>query len=442
MKIVHIPFCFYPDAVGGTEIYVRSLAGEQQRDGHEVLICAPSSTDSSYLHQGLRVRRFAVDESLRDVADSYGEGDERAATRFGEILDEEQPDIVHLHALTRGASPRLIREAKSRGIATIFSYHTPTVSCVRGTLLRDGAKACAGLLDVPTCTSCNLNSLGAPHPVAAALGLLPPGVSRVIGQRIPAGRVATAFRMSELVELRHSAFRAIMREVDFVVALCEWTRDLLVLNGVPAGKIILSRQGVPAQLSHESPAAQPASALRIVFLGRMAPEKGLPVLIRALRAIPAANVTLDIYGSLQPLFVSSQTTLIEDKRISFRGLLARQDLLGTLRQYDVVAVPSQWLETGPMVVMEAFAAGIPVIGSRLGGIAELVRHDVDGLLIEASSVRDWAAAISDLASDRSLLRRLRAGIVRQHTTWEVAKEIDEVYAQVIPQYGRSMAAAR
>jgi glycosyltransferase involved in cell wall biosynthesis len=231
-----------------------------------------------------------------------------------------------------------------------------------------------------------------------------------------------------------------MREVDFVVALCKWTRDLLVLNGVPAGKIILSRQAVSAELFHERPKTGAASCLRIAFLGRMAPEKGLPILIEALRAIPTADVSLDIYG--EPPLDFNATTVTNDQRISFRGLLARQDLLGTLQNHDVVAVPSQWLETGPMVVMEAFAAGVPVIGSRLGGIAELVRHGVDGLLIEPASVRDWAAAINDLAADRSLLSRLRAGVVRQRTTREAATEIEEVYAQVVPQYRRAIAVAR
>ncbi len=56
-------------------------------------------------------------------------------------------------------------------------------------------------------------------------------------------------------------------------------------------------------------------------------------------------------------------------------------MVDTLASYDATVVPSQWLETGPLIVLESFAAGTPVIGSNLGGVAELVSHDRDGWLV-------------------------------------------------------------
>ena len=74
-----------------------------------------------------------------------------------------------------------------------------------------------------------------------------------------------------------------------------------------------------------------------------------------------------------------------------------------------------------------------MIGSRLGGIAELVDDNLNGLLIEPNSVQDWAAAINTLALNRALLARLRAGITRQRTMREAAHEVQDVYAQIVPQ---------
>ncbi len=74
-----------------------------------------------------------------------------------------------------------------------------------------------------------------------------------------------------------------------------------------------------------------------------------------------------------------------------------------MQRYDVLAVPSQWLETGPLVVMEAFAAGVPVLGSNLGGIGELVTSGVDGLLVEPASIVAWRTALEALCRDRELL---------------------------------------
>ena len=357
MKLLHVPFCFYPDAVGGTEIYVAGLAREQQRLGHQITICSPALSDAAYVHEGLPVRRFAINPNVNNIADLYDAGDIDAAHRFGKILDAEQPDVVHLHAFTRGVSLRLVHEAKVRGIATVFSYHTPTVSCMRGTLLRNGTDVCDGLLNVRTCASCNLNNLGVPQPVSGWLASLPPNAGRAISQVAPAGMVTTALRMTELVNLRHSTFRALTQDVDRLIALCKWTRDLLALNNVPADKISLSRQGISLEPINTPLAINPHSELRIAFLGRLSPEKGLPILMKAFREIPFARVTLDVYGISQDLEKPSKPIAIHDSRIKFHAPLLRSELIGTLQTYDLIAVPSQWLETGPMVVMEAFAAG-------------------------------------------------------------------------------------
>ncbi len=101
-----------------------------------------------------------------------------------------------------------------------------------------------------------------------------------------------------------------------------------------------------------------------------------------------------------------------------------------LRDYDLLVVPSQWLETGPLVVLEAFAAGIPVLGSRLGGIAELVKDGENGILVEADSVAAWAAALNRLSRESELLRRLRSGVRPPRTMADVAEEMLALYHSI------------
>jgi glycosyltransferase involved in cell wall biosynthesis len=83
------------------------------------------------------------------------------------------------------------------------------------------------------------------------------------------------------------------------------------------------------------------------------------------------------------------------------------------------------------VVLEAFAAGVPVLGSRLGGIAELVDHGVNGLLVQADSAASWATAISKLCLDGQLLQKLRAGIAPPRRMSEVASEMSSLYASLV-----------
>ena len=82
----------------------------------------------------------------------------------------------------------------------------------------------------------------------------------------------------------------------------------------------------------------------------------------------------------------------------------------TVAAYDVMLVPSQVVETGPLVVLDAHAAGVPVIGSALGGIADRVLDDVNGQLVPHGSVAAWTAAVRRVARDRSILDRWRGAI--------------------------------
>jgi glycosyltransferase involved in cell wall biosynthesis len=92
--------------------------------------------------------------------------------------------------------------------------------------------------------------------------------------------------------------------------------------------------------------------------------------------------------------------------------------------------PSQGLETGPLVVYEAFAAGTPVVGSNLGGIAELIRHEENGLLVEPASRPAWAGALRRLVENPQLLEQLRRGIGPVRTMRDVAGEMAPVYERV------------
>jgi glycosyltransferase involved in cell wall biosynthesis len=80
-----------------------------------------------------------------------------------------------------------------------------------------------------------------------------------------------------------------------------------------------------------------------------------------------------------------------------------------------------------MVVLEAFAAGVPVIGSNLGGIAELVQHEVNGILVEPASVVAWSQQLQRLCQDRQLLMRLGAGIKSPQTMEAVAAQMLSIY---------------
>jgi glycosyltransferase involved in cell wall biosynthesis len=430
MKVILVPFCFAPDPVGGTEVYVAELARGLKELGVHSVIAAPSETSRCYTLDHQKVRRYAIDE-VTDVAALYGEGDELGAKEFAKVLDQERPDIVHLHAFTAGVSLRMVREAKSRGIPVVFTYHTPTVSCQRGTLMLWGKEVCDGELRVVRCSSCALNGLGMPRPIAALVARVPRALASRVGDLALQGRAWTVLRASELVAKRHAAFRMMATEVDHIVAVCEWVRNLLRLNGVPADKMSLSRQGIKwtqPPVVHREPSARTS----IAFLGRLDPTKGVHVLIEALKSLPQVNITLDIFGvsqsSANSAYLSKlRSDAIKDPRIAFHDPLPQDQVVPRLQHYDFLAVPSQWMETGPLVALEAFAAGIPVIGWDLGGLGELVRHGKNGLLIDPKAASGWAETLGLVSKDARLRAQLKAGVAPPKTSSEVAGEMLVIY---------------
>ncbi len=441
MKVIHVPFGFRPDPVGGTEVYVEALAREQQRRGLETVVAAPGGENSAHTDAGLSVRRFATTGS-QSLNSLYGDGDETARREFETIMDQERPDLVHLHAFTSAVSAGLAADAHQRGVRLVFTYHTPTVSCQRGTLLRWGREVCDGTLHVHLCAGCALQGLGLGRPVGAALGALPSGVGQVVGGIGLSGGLWTGLRMSDLVQSQHAAFRSLMQTMDRVVVLCQWAEELLVRNGVSKQKLMLSRHGLPEPLTGPSrPPGRSASRsstspLRIAFLGRLHPTKGLDVLLRALAAVPDARLALDVFGVPESTdsggYAGSVRALAGvDPRISFLAAVPNGEVTSLLSDYDLLAVPSLWLETGPLVVLEAFAAGIPVIGSNRGGIAELVEDHVNGLLVEPESVDAWSAALNELASDPALVRRLRAGVRPPRSMSDVADDMLVLYDGIL-----------
>jgi glycosyltransferase involved in cell wall biosynthesis len=263
-------------------------------------------------------------------------------------------------------------------------------------------------------------------------------LGRQLGKRGLEGRIWTALRMPELVGLRHGAVRTLLDEVDHVIALCGWTKEVLLRNGVPPEKVTLSRHGVchsPERVRTSlRPRAELQVPIRIAYLGRLESEKGVDLLIDAMLCLQERQLTLDIFGlnhgsQEHPYANRLRALASRDTRIRFCPELRGHEVLNRLAEYHCLAVPSRSLETGPMVVLEAFAAGIPVIVSDAGGIAELVSHEQNGLLV-SPNVKAWKKILLRISDDPAVLQKLRAGVRPPRTIRDAASEVQAVYDSV------------
>ncbi len=428
-RVLLVPFTYFPDPCGGTEIYVQGLARELAGFGYAPSVAAPGARAARYAHEGVAVRRFVPDPAPRlDYA--YGAPDPVAAQGFRAILEELRPAIVHLHARTAAVSDLLVDIAHEAGARAVFTYHTPTVSCARGTMMLFGATPCDGLVETRRCVACALNAGGAPVALAHTAAALPEPLLRGLAglERLPRG--LSHLRKPGLIAANGERFARLMAKVDHVVAVCGWVREALLTNGVAPEKITLSRQGVEAgaPLPPRSPRAGP---LRIAYFGRIDRAKGPDLLAQALTLASNVSVAVDLYAIRQSGSARDFDALAafarDDARLRVLPAVAPDQVRETMAGYDLIAVPSRWLETGPLVVLEAFAAGVPVLGAAHGGVAELVRDGVDGRLPAPNDARAWAQAIAQLAADPSALQAMRANVAPPRTMGEAAQDMAALY---------------
>jgi glycosyltransferase involved in cell wall biosynthesis len=433
VRSLHVPFGYFPDPVGGTEVYVSAMAQELQRRGHPAIIAAPGLHGARYHFDGLPVRRFAVSSGNVDLFAIYGNGDAGAAHRFASILDEERPDILHLHALSPAVSSRLLDLAEDRHVPVVFTYHTPTASCVRGTLMYRGRSTCDGRMETVRCTACWTEGRGVPPAAARLLARIPPlPIERAVG---PSPIWTSAFATT-LVAKRNEAARRLFAASERIFAPRKWVEELLVANGVPAQKIVRGPQPLCMPVTVRSEVTRAPGPLRVAFLGRLDPTKGAEILVRAIRSIPDVPIELDIFGISDAAAAEREAGRLrqiigDDYRISLKDAVPPGDVGAILARHDVLGVPSQWMETGPLVVLEAYAAGIPVVGSALGGLLELVQHNTNGLLVqEYASPSAWADALITL-TDTTRLETLRRGITPPETLSHAADLVVRTYESVL-----------
>jgi glycosyltransferase involved in cell wall biosynthesis len=409
-------------------------------------VAAPGVEPSEYVNDGLAVYRFASDRGRR-LELAYGVADEIAAEGFRAVLRKTRPRIVHLHARTSAVSERLIDAAHDAGAAVIFTYHTPTVSCARGTMMLFGQQPCDGIVEPKRCTTCTLVAHGAPKSIARAAALAP-NIFAAGSGALGNPEWLSFLRIPGLIAGGSRRFNDFVRKVDHVVAVCQWVRELLERNGIPPERITLSRQGLSQALPCPPPRARGASLgqLRIAYFGRIDRAKGPDLLARALKKIPKVSVQIDIFGISQSAGPDYVYDLLaahaqQDPRLTLRAAIMPDNVVGVMAEYDLVAVPSRWLETGPLVALEAFAAGVPVLGADLGGIAELVQNGINGFLVPPEDDAAWAAAIASLAENRHLVQQMCGRITRPRSMEAVADDMAAIYSAVIAASAVSIGAA-
>jgi glycosyltransferase involved in cell wall biosynthesis len=412
MKIVQAVGWYHPDSLGGTEIYVSSLARQLRGCGHQVVVAAPDTTITAprvYEHDGCEVFRYPIPANPTR-GEAQGDGVVRGATHFHRWLADVRADVVHFHTFVTGLGLSEVLAAQDAGSRVIVTTHASSLGfmCQRGTLMWQGRALCSGIVDVGRCAACELDHRGAPAAVGAALACVPPSLGAVIG-RVP-GPAGTALGMTDLIVRNLRRQRAMLAAVDAFVVLTERAAEMMLANGSPPAKIVVNRLGIH---EHQGAATSNGSrmngtrrgSVRVGYVGRFEDVKGVSDLAEAIRRVPRdLPLHVEFRGPAQTfaerrIRADIERTFASDRRVTVGDAIEPREVQNVLRSYDVLCCPSRCLEGGPTVGLEALAAGVPLIAASAGGVAEVLEDGVNARLVPPGDVDRLAAALVEVAGD-------------------------------------------
>jgi glycosyltransferase involved in cell wall biosynthesis len=437
MKVIHSSAWYFPDSTGGTEVYVDALARELQQVGIQNVVVASRDANGSedYSYGGIPIHRYPFQQP---VTKEHLRGDKAPGgfEEFENWLENERGDIYHQHSWTLGCGLFHLKAAKRKKLSTVLTVHLPNIICSRGTMMLFGREACDGYIEEGRCSACWMESRGLPNILGTALSKTPQIFHDLFGSCL-SGKLETLFSMKRLIGNKRLQLDEMITQADKIIVVSRWLHNALLMNGVPASKLVICRHGYPEELKRgeDQPLRRSSKDLEVGYIGRWGPAKGIDLIVEAFKKIPAdIPIKLKIYaigdGIEEKRYRDKLAPLIaDDGRIRVENPLSRSEVIPAMLSLDVLVVPSQVLETGPYVVLEALVAEVPVIGADLGGIAEWVEHGVNGLLLPFDQPEIWRDTLMRFALNRSELQKFRFDRPVRSMK-DVAREMKDLYNQL------------
>ncbi len=344
MKILILHSRYLSGYASGENAVVHDEARLLSDHGHDVQVWTPVPNPASRMRLlGTAAKAVWSREATEEVS--------RTVRRF-------RPDIVHIHNLFPMLSPAVISAGRERGAATVMTLHNYRMMCLPATFLRDGriCEDCLGRTPWPGVVHrCYRDSLPGSGVLATSLSL-----HRALGTF---DRVTLYLPVGDFVARKH------------------------VEAGFPPERLRVKSNFVHAT----SPRVGPGKYF--LFLGRLSKEKGVHTLLEAWKGITAK---LLIVGDGPEM---GQLVEAAPKNVEFTGMADPSEVPAILRGARAILLPSTWYEAQPRVILEAYAAAVPVLASRIGGLSDLVEDGGSGLLVSAHDPAAWSNAVAHLFDD-------------------------------------------
>ena len=454
MRILLVVHGFPPEATGGTEGYTRDLAAALALAPDDEVFVLAREADPGRPENAVRretdgvVEVFRINNTFRDcrsLEESYRNPALLAAIL--PVLDLARPDVVHVQHLTC-LSTELPCALAQRGVPVVMTLNDYWLLCHRGQLFDRHLERCDGPGETG-CAHCIPPSAGAAASTVRAartFARLPAIGAIVRATASVADHVGSAETAEALSRLRLQHMRRAVASIDLFLAPSRTIEERFLTFGIAPRRLARCVQGI-RQLPVPASVRRQGTALRVVYAGSLLPSKAPHVLLQAAATLPAGSIEVEVLGGGTAYhgddsYARVLEPLLHQRFVRLHGTVPSANVRAVVAASDVVCVPSVWIENAPFVIKEAFACGRPVVASDLGGMAELVRHDVDGLLFTAGDPMALAVQLRRLIDEPQLVERLRDGIQVPGTIEDDAAALRGQYQEIIDRHAAAARAVR
>lgn len=288
------------------------------------------------------------------------------------LLRDTRPDVVHVHNFFPLISPSVFYACRAEGVPVVFTLHNFRIICPTALLMYEGGVTERSVTQGPWWA---------------------------VKHRVYRNSWVGTFLLALMISA-HRRVGTWRKKVDRFIVLSEFARRRFESAGLSADRLVVKPNFI------DIPKPIECDRSGFLYVGRLSPEKGIDVLLEAARrlveaaALNSNDIRIAGHGPLAADVAAGRVTPL--------GLLDREAVTGRMQSSVALVLPSVWYEGFPMVLVEAYANGLPVIASRIGALAELVDDGVTGLLFEPGDAADLADKLAWAGQNPGAMRRMGA----------------------------------
>lgn len=367
----------YKDTIGGTETYMHTIISQLEKLGHEVTLFTSDITSEEYFSVGYN--KTFLSYLLRIFNFSY-------FWKFRKVMSSFHPDIIHIHNIYNEISPSIL----------LFLNHKAIIMTVHGSQMISPV-------------SLQTDRTGKPCKETICEGCL-----NCIGWK---GAMYEA--------IKRSVYKRLLKKIKLYIAPSNYVKGILEQKKyLPVIRIY---NGI-----HLFPYEKLINSENILYVGRLTTEKGIMVLIKAfakvIKKIPDATLMIVGKGYLKESLEKKVLDLQLAKNISFAEAVNSDSMKIFYTDATIVVIPSIYPDNLPTVGLEAFSVGRTIIGSKIGGIPEIIKHNITGVIVDPGNVNQLATGILMLLSDKKVLEKMSRNARKYaEDTFDIKKHVITLY---------------